>query len=95
MSFLRDVGGAVELAVHVQPRASRSKIVGEHGDRLKIAIAAPPVDGAANEALVEFLSEVFDVRRAAVTLIDGATGRQKRFRVEGVTLEQARAAVGL
>lgn len=84
MSWWKEVPGAVELLVLVQPRASRTKVVGEHDGRIKIALAAPPVDGEANAALIEFLSDTLDVRKSDVTLLDGDTGRRKRLSVRGV-----------
>ena len=83
-AWLKAVEGGVELVVLVQPRASRTKVVGEHDGRLKIALAAPPVDGAANAALIEFLSDELGVRKSDVTLLDGDTGRRKRLAVRGV-----------
>lgn len=88
MSWARATGDGVELLVLVQPRASRSKVVGEHDGRLKIALAAPPVDGEANAALIEFIADALDVRKADVRLADGETSRRKRLLVQGVTLEQ-------
>jgi hypothetical protein len=85
VSWAKDVDGGVELLVLVQPRASRTKVVGEHDGRLKIALAAPPVDGEANAALVDFLAEALGVKRSAVELVDGLTGRRKRVRVSGCT----------
>lgn len=85
MSWVKAVPGGVELLVLVQPRASRTKIVGEHDGRLKIALAAPPVDGEANAALIEFLAERCDVRRSEIELLDGETSRRKRLAVRGVT----------
>jgi len=58
---------------------------GEHDGRLKIALAAPPVDGEANAALIEFLSDALDVRKADVELLDGDTNRRKRLAIRGVT----------
>lgn len=84
----RDVPGGVELLVLVQPRASRTKVVGPHDGRLKIALAAPPVDGEANAALIAFVSERCEVRKADVELLDGDTSRRKRLLVRGVTAEQ-------
>ncbi len=75
----------------VQPRASRSKRVGEHDGRLKIALAAPPVDGEANAALIEFLSELLEVKRAQIELLDGHTGRRKRLRITGLSLAEVEA----
>jgi uncharacterized protein len=82
--WLKAVPGGVELVVLVQPRASRTKVVGEHDGRLKIALAAPPVDGEANAALIEFLSDELGVRKAEITLLDGDTSRRKRLAVRGV-----------
>ncbi len=77
-SFARDQGGAAVLEVLVQPRASRTRVVGEHDGRLKIQLAAPPVDGEANAALIAFLAEALGVRR-------GDAGRRKTVRVAGVS----------
>ena len=79
--------GSVTFAVRVQPRASRSEIVGELDGALKIRLAAPPVDGAANEELIRFLAKAFGVARAQIEIISGATARQKLLRVGGVTPE--------
>lgn len=82
--WLKAIAGGCELAVLVQPRASRTKVVGEHDGRLKIALAAPPVDGEANAALIEFLSDELGVRKAEIELLDGQTSRRKRLAVRGV-----------
>ena len=82
--WLKPVAGGVELLVLVQPRASRSRIVGEHDGRLKVQLAAPPVDGEANAALVELLCTLLKVRKADIELLDGHTGRRKRLKVTGV-----------
>lgn len=65
------------LAVHVQPRASRNAVVGWHGDALKVALTAPPVDGAANAALISLIAEYFGLRRSQVSLLRGDSSRQK------------------
>ena len=75
---------ATRLAVHVQPRASRSAIVGEHGGALKVRLAAPPVDNAANEALVAFIAGVLDVPRRQVRLVSGASSRRKLLEIDGI-----------
>ena len=77
--------GRVRFSVHVQPRASRTEIVGVHGDALKIRIAAPPVDGAANDELVRFLSNIFAVSRRDVRILAGETSRSKLVEILGVT----------
>ena len=73
---------AVVFNIHVQPRASRDEITGIHGDRIKIRITAPPVDGKANEHLMRFLAIEFKVSKRQVILISGETGRDKRFKIE-------------
>ena len=91
--WLKDVAGGVEIAVRVQPRASRSKIVGELGAELKVQLAAPPVDGEANEALVELFARLFKIPKRQVELLSGATSRSKRLRVEGLDSTAAQAAM--
>ncbi len=90
-SFARDQGGAAVLEVLVQPRASRTRVVGEHDGRLKIQLAAPPVDGEANAALIAFLAEALGVRRGDVALLRGETGRRKTVRVAGIGAAAAAA----
>lgn len=69
------------LDVHVQPRASRDEIAGYHGDRLKVRIKAPPVDGKANQYLIGFMAELFGVPKRNVVLLAGESGRDKRLRI--------------
>jgi len=71
------------LELRVQPRASRTEFAGIHGDRLRVRLNAPPVDGKANAALVEFIAGAFEVARARVHLEQGLASRDKRVRVEG------------
>ncbi|HEX8823953.1 MAG TPA: DUF167 domain-containing protein [Archangium sp.] len=92
-SWLKEVPGAVELAVLVQPRASRTRVVGEHDGMLKIQLAAPPVDGEANAALLEFLARRLGVPRRQVTLVSGDASRRKRVRVEGLGVAAAEAVM--
>jgi uncharacterized protein (TIGR00251 family) len=92
-AYLRQTASGVELSLLVQPRASRTRVVGEHDGRLKVAVASPPVDGAANDALLEFLADALAVGKRALTLVQGETGRRKRVRVSGPTLAQVQAAL--
>jgi len=78
-------GSAVRVSVHVQPRATRSEIIGLHGAALKVRLQAPPVDGAANEALVTLLAERLGVPRRAVRVVAGAASRAKTVEVDGTT----------
>lgn len=73
------------IEVHVQPGARRTEIVGDHGGRLKLRLAAPPVDGAANRALTEFLAGCFGVPRSDVAVIRGTTSRIKTVSVTAMT----------
>lgn len=79
---------AVTFDVLVQPRASRGKFGPRHGHRIKIAVTAPPVDGAANAAVIELVATAFGVPRAAVAVIAGASSRRKTVRVTGATPER-------
>ena len=90
---MRDEPGGAVLEVLVTPRASRTRVGGEHGGRLKLFLAAPPVEGEANRALVEFLSSALGVRRAEVVIVSGQSGRRKTVRVSGVTAAGVRAAL--
>jgi uncharacterized protein (TIGR00251 family) len=91
--WARDEAGGVLLELLVQPRASRTRAVGEHDGRLKIQLAAPPVDGEANAALVEFLAGALRVRKAEVRIARGETGRRKTVRVDGVSAAAALQAL--
>lgn len=75
--------GALFIDVQVVPRSSRTAVGPWVGDRLRVAVTAPPVDGAANQAVIEAVAEALGVRRAAVTIVRGETGRRKTVRVEG------------
>ena len=72
---------AVTVRLHVQPGAKRSQWAGRHGEAMKLRVAAPAVDGKANEALVRFLAEFCGVPRAAIEIVQGETGRAKRVRI--------------
>ena len=83
--------GAVSFDVVLQPRASQERIGPVHGDRLKLAVTAPPVDGEANIAVIELIARSLGVARSAVTVVAGATSRRKTLRVAGVTRAQVEA----
>jgi len=88
------VAGGVVLHLRVQPGARRSEVVGRHGDALKVRVAAPPVEGKANAAVVALVAGLLGVRVAQVEVIAGPTSRTKRVQVAGVTIDQVRAALG-
>jgi uncharacterized protein (TIGR00251 family) len=79
----------------VQPRASRDEITGIAGDAIRVRLTAPPVDGAANEALLRFLADRLDVARSALTLVAGLTARTKVVVVDGLSAEEVRRRLGL
>ena len=90
---LRAQDGAVLVKVAARPGAGRDAVLGVQGDALRLAVAAPPDKGKANEALRELLAKTLGVKRGAVALVSGETARAKVFRVEGLTVESAREAV--
>ena len=90
MPWLVDTPAGAVLNLRLVPRAAKNAIQGEHGDALKIRLCAPPVDGAANSALVEFLSDAFSLPRARVQLLSGATSRNKRVLLAGVPAAQVK-----
>lgn len=81
-------GNALLLQVRAQPGAARTEVAGTYGARLRIRVAAPPVDGKANRALLTFLASRCGLVRNAVTLVGGQRGRDKLFRLEGIGPEQ-------
>ncbi len=93
MIWLRADGEDVILSLHIQPGARTTEVVGEHGDALKIRLAAPPVDGKANAVLIGFLAKTLGVPKAAVSLLSGESSRAKRVRVKGLVAEQISAAL--
>ncbi|MDL2227196.1 DUF167 domain-containing protein [Deltaproteobacteria bacterium OttesenSCG-928-M10] len=85
MSELKDI---CHLKVILSPRAKANALVGRHGEDLKIKIAAPPADGAANQALIKYLAGLLDLSPAGLNLIAGQTGRRKIVKIEGLSSEE-------
>lgn len=81
-------GDAVRFSVRLQPRSSGNEIAGLHGDHLKVRVTAPPVEGMANKALIEFLSESLRISRRNVCIVSGHSSRTKIVEVRGVELEE-------
>jgi hypothetical protein len=81
MSAVESADGALVLRLYIQPKASRDNIVGLHGDELKVAITAPPVDGQANAHLVKYLAKQFKVAKSQVIIEKGELGRHKQVRI--------------
>jgi uncharacterized protein (TIGR00251 family) len=87
---LVETGGGVRFEVWAKPRAKRSRIVGARGDAVEVTLAAPPVDGAANEELVRLLADVFGVPKRSVVIVRGDTAQRKVVEVSGIGAEEAR-----
>jgi len=83
----------VTFAVKVQPRARKDAITGTVGDALKLALTAPPVEGKANQAVIEFFAEFFEIPRSSVSIASGETSRNKVIRVWGMSAQQVRERV--
>lgn len=78
----------VRVAVYIQSRAKRTEVAGRHGSDLKIRVAAPPIDQAANEALLAFVAQRLGLRKREVRLIAGANSRRKVLEIEGITADR-------
>ena len=96
MAFtVRDTANGAQFALRVQPRASRNALGGTLGDAVKLALTAPPVDGKANHAVVEYLSDLFRVPKSSIVIVSGETGRNKLIAVRGMRAEQVLKALNL
>jgi uncharacterized protein (TIGR00251 family) len=84
---------SVRINVYVQPRASKTTLAGAHDGCIKVRLAAPPVDGAANVALIEFIAERLGIAKSRVRLVSGATSRRKVLEIEGVDAATVAAAL--
>lgn len=82
------------FAIKVHPRAKKNAITGEVGDALKLALTAPPVDGKANQACVDFFAKLLKVPRSSITIAAGETSRNKVIRVTGLRVEEVRERLG-
>jgi hypothetical protein len=88
MITIHDTPGGATFAVKLHPRAKKNAITGEVGDALKLSLTAPPVDGKANAACVEFFANLLKVPRSSVTIASGQTSRRKVIRVAGLSAEE-------
>ena len=84
---------ASRISIYVQPRASKTAVVGMHDGCVKVRLAAPPVDGAANAALIEFVAERVGLAKSRVRIVTGQASRRKVVEVDGVSAEQLAAAL--
>jgi len=90
----RVVGPHVTLSLRVQPRASRNAVVGWTGDTLNVRLTAPPVEGAANVACLEFLADLLDLPQSQLEILRGSRSRTKVIRISGLTQDEVRARLG-
>ena len=94
MPFLTPQGdGSLILSIHVQPKASRTGLCGIHGESLKLAITAPPVDGKANREIIVFLAALLKISKKEITIISGAQSRKKRCRIGSLTENEVRKRI--
>jgi len=95
MVVIQTSASGVTFAVKVHPRAKKNAITGEVGDALKVALMAPPVDGKANAACIEFFAKLLNVPRSSVTIASGQSSRNKVIRVAGVSADEVRRRLGV
>ena len=77
-------GNSLEIALHIQPRARRTEIAGEFNGALKLKVMAPPVDDAANRAVIQFFASFFSIPKSRIEIVSGEKSREKKLRIEGV-----------
>ena len=94
MISVHDTPSGATFAVKVHPRAKKNAITGQVGDALKLALTAPPVDGKANQACIDFFAKLLNVPRSSVTIAAGQTSRNKVIRVAGLSAEEVRRRLG-
>ena len=87
---IHESADALTFAVKVHPRARKNAVTGELGDAFKLSLTAPPIDGRANEACIEFFAKLLKVPRSSVTIASGQSSRNKVIRVAGLSAEQLR-----
>ena len=93
MINIREVEGGVVVSVKVQPNASRDRVVGEHGDQLKIAVTVAPEKGKANKAVIKVLSKLLDVKRSDIEILYGETSREKKVLIRNISEEDFNRAI--
>ena len=87
--WLRESAGRTTLTLHIQPGAKKTEVAGQHGDALKIRLAAPPVDGKANAALINFVADRLGLAKSAVSLKSGQTSRRKVLEITAAPQDTA------
>jgi hypothetical protein len=87
---VNETAKGVTFAIKVQPRARKNAITGTVGDALKLALTAPPVEGKANQAVIEFFADFFEIPRSSVSIASGETSRNKLIRISGISAQRVR-----
>lgn len=95
VSIINDTPAGAIFAVKIHPRARRNAITGEIADALKLSLTAPPVEGRANEACIEFLANLLKVPRSSVTIASGQSSPRKVIRVRGVSADEVQKRLGI
>ena len=95
MILIQENSAGVTFVVKIHPRAQKNAITGQLGDVLKLSLTAPPVEGRANEACIEFLANLLKVPPSSVTIASGQTNRKKVIRVAGLSAEEVRKRLGI
>ena len=94
MTYLKkENNDKISLAVHVQPKAAHNRIDGLHGERIKLRITAPPVDGKANAAVIGFIAKLFNIPKSAVFIKNGKQSRDKKLLLSGISMDKAKKII--
>ena len=93
MNCMTETNNGTILTIRVVPRASKNEIAGELGDALKIRLQAPPVEGKANKALIQFLSDKLEIQRNRISILSGDTGRNKRILLTGINSQDIKERI--
>lgn len=95
MGWLTEKAGCIFINIHLQPRASKNEIAGIHGDSIKLRLTSPPVEGAANSHVIEFLAKKLGIQKSKITIVSGEKSRHKTLKIEGLTKTEAASSMGL
>ena len=95
MLAIHQSGQAVTFAVKIHPRAKKNAITGELGDALKVSLTAPPIDGRANDACIDFFAKLLKLPRSSITIASGHSSRNKVIRVVGLSAEELRQRIAV
>jgi len=90
---IRETGTGLMVPLHVQPRARRTQIAGIHNGALKVKVSAPPVDDAANRAIVEYFSKILGLPKSHVRIVAGQKSRDKLLHIDGISLQTFQALI--